>query len=169
MNAFYARWNERDVDGALAYFHPEALNARKGEVGSVEWWENYLSYSVAAFGGDWRWTVRDCVEPNETTLACLLTIENEPLADAVLVPAVPKQWTIRDGLIVRAPVLFDLTLAEAAVDRYAREQDPDGHARVCSIEGRELLGELVVYDAPCGEFIAPYRLAYATELLAPEG
>lgn len=166
VNAFYAKWNEGDVQGALAYLHPEATDGGTTDVGTVPWWSNYLSYSVAAYGGDWQFLLRDCQEPVEGTVRCQLAVAGEPLYDALAIPAANKQWNIEDGLIEKASILFDMTLADSAVDRYAREQDPVGHAAMCGLEGRELRGELIVYDRPCGEFIAPYRLAYAQELLA---
>lgn len=168
VNAFISKWNERDVEGALAYLHPETLSGRAGDVGSGRWWQNMLNYSVAAYGGDWKWVLRDCSDLSETTAQCRLGIAGEPLYDALLIPAVRKQWDIRDGLLIQAPILFDVSLADAAADRYARDQDPEGHAAACSIEGRELLGELIVYDATCGAFMAPHRLAYAAELLGSQ-
>lgn len=168
VNAFFSKWNERDVDGALAYLHPDTLSGRAGEVGSGRWWHNMLNYSVAAYGGDWKWVLRDCSDLSETTAQCRLGIAGEPLYDALLIPAVRKQWDIRDGLLVQAPILLDVTLADAAANQYARERDPEGHAAACSIEGRELLGELIVYDATCGAFMAPHRLAYAAELLGSQ-
>lgn len=169
VNAFFAKWNERDVEGALAYLHPDARTGPKTEVGSRQWWDNYLSYSVAAYGGDWRWELRGCREPSDTTVRCRLIIAGEPLYDAAAIPAVDKQWDTRDGYILGAPLLLDVSLTDAAADRYAKQFDPVGHAAVCDIEGRDLIEELIVYDRPCGEFMAPHRLAYAAQLLGEPG
>lgn len=167
VNALYTRWNERDIEGALAYLHPDARQARGRDVGSVAWWRNYLNYSVAAYGGDWAWILRDCTEVREQSVQCRLGVANEPLLDARAAPSVLKQFDIQDGLIIRLPLPADATAADIAVDRYAKTQDPEGHLAACGIDGRDLLGEFVVYDQACGQFIAPYRLALAAELLGP--
>ena len=164
IEAFYKKWSEGDVNGAL-----ELVSTKDGTEDNL-FLQQTMEYVTAIEPEGWFWSVSDCVEQVPGTYNCRVELVGDPLLATMGVVAGRLQLRVEDGKLTQAPQVFGVDAAQAdrRLATYSQKQDPAGYEAVCvGANGRAYEANGVVYDNACGVFLAQYLESLAAELTAP--
>jgi hypothetical protein len=161
VTAYFDRWNEGDVDGALELLDPDAtinvgFNSRAELRGLMEYataWGYPMDATCRAteragsVSCEWEWTA-------ESVAALGLDGPNQ------------RRFQVTDGLITSL-VTPSYGAHEGAVSGYAKSADPDGFATACDPGGAISVSAYdFAFDAECGRFLADLEAGFIEQLRA---
>lgn len=159
VTAFFDRWNDRDVDGAMELLDPEVtINVGFNSLAELRGLMEY----AAAWGADMDVTCRATERPG--AVSCDWEWTAPSVAAVGLDGANTRRFQVSDGLITSL-VTPNYGGHERAVSTYAREVDPDGFAGACDPDGAESVSSYdFAFDAECGRFLASLEGAFIEQL-----
>lgn len=142
VRAFYERYNERDLDGALALVAPD---------GSLRGFARTELRDLLDFLAVYpsRFVVGDCRESGPAgTASCFVELVGDPLVDALEPGGADLQFRVEDGVLT--VVNFkDYRVLDLRFRLYVEQVDRDGLERACTLDS-------TVFNRACGEFLSGF-------------
>lgn len=158
VETFFERWNDGDVDGAMALVSPEVtafgLPATSNLKGLIEY--------TSQFDGTMVTDCRTAASPGRVTCDWAFASAG---VEALGLPAnTDRAFTVVDGLITTL-VPAQYNAFEVQLSEFAQVEDPVGYAETCSPDGVSPVGLAGhPFNEQCGRFLAGLEAAFVASL-----